>query len=58
VIVVADMEDLVARSTAVLPAITGNSVADLVEVGELLGVEMEEIAWGLVLIPIVRFFLD
>jgi hypothetical protein len=50
------MEHLVPRSTAVLPSITGDPVANLVEVGKLLGIEMEEIAGCFMLIPIVRFF--
>jgi hypothetical protein len=58
VIVIADMEHLIAAPLVQLVANPGSAVAHLVEVGEFLCVEMEEIAWGLVLIPIVRFFLD
>jgi hypothetical protein len=56
VIVIADMEHLIAVPLVSLVANAGSAVAHLVEVGEFLGVQVEEIAWGLVLIPIVRFF--
>jgi hypothetical protein len=57
-VIATDMEHLIAAPLVPRVANAGSAMAHLVEVGELLGVEMEEITWGLMLIPIVRFFLD
>jgi len=55
-VIAADMQHLIAVAMVPLMSDAGGAVAHLVEIGQLLGVEMEEIARGFMLIPIVRFF--
>jgi hypothetical protein len=54
-VIVADVEHLVARTTAVLAAIACDAMAHLVKVGEFLRVEVEQVAGGFVFIAVRRF---
>jgi hypothetical protein len=55
-VIAADMQHLIAVALVPFMSDAGSSVAHLVEIGQFLGVEVEEIARGFMLIPIVRFF--
>jgi hypothetical protein len=56
VVVVANMEHLITSTPVLLMADACNPVTHLIEVGELLRVEVEEVAWGFVLVA-VRWLL-
>jgi hypothetical protein len=56
VVVIADMEHLVARTAVLRVTDSCGSMAHLMEVGELLGVEVEKVTGSFVLIA-VRWFL-
>jgi len=55
-VIAANMQHLIAVALVPLMADAGGAVAYLIEIGQFLGVEVEQIAWGFMLIPIVRFF--
>jgi hypothetical protein len=55
-VIAADMQHLIAVALVPLMPDAGSAVAHLIEIGQFLGVEVEEIARSFMLIPIVRFF--
>jgi hypothetical protein len=57
VVIVADMEHLVTRTAVPVVPDARGSVAHLIEVGELLRIQVEEIAWSLVLVAVRRLLL-
>jgi hypothetical protein len=57
VVIVADVKHLIARLAILVVPDACGSVAHLIEVGQLLGVEVEEVAWSFVLIAVRRLLL-
>ena len=53
VVVAADMEHLVACAAALLVAVPGHAVASPVEVGELLGIKVQQVAGRRVLLAVI-----
>jgi hypothetical protein len=56
-VVVADMEHLIACLAILRMANACGSVAHLMEVGKFLGIEVQQVTWSFMLVAIGRFFL-
>jgi hypothetical protein len=56
-VVAADVEHLVASSSVLRVANACDPMANLPEVGQLLGIQMKEVAWSLMFVAVRRLFL-